>query len=142
MHAWQREAEVATRPSDRDTANAMALRRLCEADPVLLDVRPAVDVPPGMTSETVLTSGPAMAWHDYTGGQRDAIIGGALFEGLADYSAQAEAMLASGEITIGGCHDYGAVGSLAGIYTASIAGRPGALPAGKDAADATIAAGA
>ncbi len=51
-------------------------------------------------------------------------------------------MLASGEITIGGCHDYGAVGSLAGIYTASIAGRPGALPAGKDAADATIAAGA
>ncbi len=120
----------------------MALRRLCEADPVHLDVRPAVDVLPRTSAETVLTSSPAMAWHDYTGGQRDAIIDGALFEGLTDDSAQAEAMLASGEITIGRCRDYGAVGSLAAIYTASIAGRLGALPARKDAADATIEAGA
>jgi hypothetical protein len=61
-----------------------------------------------------------MPWHQYSGGQREGIIGGALFENLAKDRAEAEAKLAAGEITIGGCHDFGCVGSLAGIYTASM----------------------
>ena len=68
--------------SKRDTANNESFQRLCEVDPVLIDVSPAIDVVPGMTRETILTSGPPMPWNDYTGGQRDAVIGAALFEGF------------------------------------------------------------
>ncbi len=105
---------------DRTEANALAFARLNEAEPVLTDIRPAIDALPGMTPDTVLTSGPPMPWEDYAGGQRDAVIGGALFEGLASDAEDAARKLARGEIAVDGCHDYGAVGSLAGIYTASM----------------------
>lgn len=104
----------------RNAANREAFGRLCAAEPVLTDVRPAIDVVPGMTRETILTSGPPLAWGDYVGGQRDAVIGGALFEGLAGTREDADARLAAGEIKVGGCHDYKCIGSLAGIYTASM----------------------
>ena len=101
-------------------ANQAAFERLTKADPVLIDVRPAGKFIPGFTAETILTSGPPMPWSDYVGGQREAIIGGALFESLARDRDQAIAKLDAGEIKLGGCHDFGCVGSLAGIYTASM----------------------
>ena len=104
----------------RAEANELAFTRLCEAEPVLVDVRPAVDALPGMTANRVLTSGPPMPWEGYAGGQRDALIGGALFEGLATDPEDAARKFETGEIVVDGCHDYGAVGSLAGIYTASM----------------------
>lgn len=106
--------------SQRASANTEALRRLCESEPVLTDVRPAVEVVPGMTKTTVLTSGPAMPWAEYIGRQRDAIIGGVIFEGLAGDATEAEAKLAANEVAIDACHDHGCVGSVAGIYTASM----------------------
>jgi hypothetical protein len=93
---------------------------MCSADPVVVDVRPAAEVMPGYSSSLVLTSGAPLAWPDYAGGQRDAIIGGVLFEGLAATRQEAIAALDAGEVQVGSCHDYGAVGSLAGIYTASM----------------------
>jgi hypothetical protein len=103
-----------------DQANAEALDRLVRSEPVLMDVRPAIDAIPGFTHDLILTSGAPMPWERYTGGQRRAIVGGALFEGLAVDDADAERKLAAGEIRVGPCHDYGCVGSLAGIYTASM----------------------
>ncbi len=104
----------------RARANQEAFRRLNESEPVLVDILPAIEALPGMTRETILTSGPALPWKDYIGGQRDAIIGGALFEGLAPDRAGAERRLAAGEIKVDGCHAHACVGSLAGIYTASM----------------------
>jgi len=104
----------------RERANAEALHRLTTADPVLVDVRTAIEVVPGMTPETILTSGAPMPWEAYTGGQRNAVIGGALFEGLAATPEEADARLRSGRIRLGACHDHACVGSLAGIYTASM----------------------
>ena len=104
----------------RETANREAFERLSGADPLLVDVRSAIDVVPGMTRETILTSGPPMPWRDYVGGQRDAVIGGALFEGLAESPEDADAKLTSGDLKVDGCHDYQCIGSLAGIYTASM----------------------
>jgi hypothetical protein len=101
-------------------ANAEAVRRLCAAEPVVVDVAPAIDVMPGYAPNLILTSGAPLPWPDYVGGQREAIIGGALFEGLAATREDAIAALDRGDITVAGCHDYGAVGSLAGIYTASM----------------------
>ena len=105
---------------NRDRANAQAFERLCASDPILTEVAPAGEVLPGMTRDTILTSGPPLAWGQYNGGQREAIIGGVLFEGLAENRAQAEAELANGRIRVAGCCDHQAVGSLAGIYTASM----------------------
>lgn len=106
--------------ADITEANRLALERLTKSDPVLADVRRVGDFVAGFTPNTILTSGPPMAWQDYTGGQREAIIGGALFEGLAKDREDAIAKLDAGEIVVGGCHDFGCVGSLAGIYTASM----------------------
>ena len=106
--------------ANREQANATAFERLCGSDPILKDVRPAIEVLPGMKRQTVLTSGPPMAWDQYTGGQREAVIGGVLFEGLAADRDEAEQKLGRGEIHVDGCHSYNAVGSLAGIYTASM----------------------
>jgi len=104
----------------RADANRLAFERLTKSEPILIDIRRAGDFVPGFTPHTILTSGQPMPWADYTGGQREAIIGGALFEGLACDKDDAIAKLDAGEIKIGGCHDFGCVGSLAGIYTASM----------------------
>jgi uncharacterized protein DUF1116 len=106
--------------SRRSGANARAAARICAAEPVLVDVRPAGEVVVGMTRETILTSGAPLPWDAYTGGQRNAILGGALFEGLAHDAADAEAAIRAGRIRIRPCHDHGCVGSVAGIYTASM----------------------
>ena len=104
----------------RAEANAEAVDRLCTADPVVVDVQPAADAIPGYPGNLVLTSGAPLPWPEYAGGQRDAIIGGVLFEGLAPTRDEAIAALDAGQVRVGSCHDYGAVGSLAGIYTASM----------------------
>lgn len=101
-------------------ANAEAFSRLTSAEPVLVDVRPAIEVVPGMTPQTVLTSGAPLDWDEYTDGQRDAVIGGALFEGLAEDPQDAERKIRSGSIMIGVCHEHACIGSLAGIFTASM----------------------
>jgi hypothetical protein len=111
---------VTTPPTARERANREAVDRMLEADPVLVDVRPGIDVIPGMQPNTILTSGAPMAWDRYFGGQRNAVIGGALFEGLASDAADADAKLGDGRIELRACHDFGCVGSLAGIYTASM----------------------
>jgi hypothetical protein len=112
--------DVAAQASVREQANAGALERLFGADPVLVDVRPAREVVPGMTPETILTSGAPLAWEDYFGGQRSGILGGAVFEGLAADEREAEERIRAREITVEVCHDHGCTGSLAGIYTASM----------------------
>jgi len=112
----QREASV----SQREEANAEAVRRMTGAEPVLVDVLPAGDAVPGMAPNVILTSGPPMDWDRYYGGQRNAVIYGALYEGLAADAEDADARLRDGRIVLASTHDHGCVGSVAGIYTASM----------------------
>lgn len=104
----------------RQAANAEAFRRMDESDPVLVDVQRAGNVVPGMTPSTILTSGRPMAWSRYTGGQKRSLCYGAIYEGLASDEADAEAKFESGDISVSACHEHGCVGSVAGIYTASM----------------------
>lgn len=104
----------------REQANQFAFQQLTSADPVLVDVKRAGDVVPGMSPTTILTSGPPHAWDEYVGPQRNALIYGAMFEGLARDEEEASAKFASGELSIEPCHHHGCVGSVAGIYTASM----------------------
>lgn len=109
-------------PPARPTAtpNDVALDRVRSRQPVLVDVAPAVDVVPGLRRGLILTSGPTMPWSAYRGGQRTAVLGAAVYEGLApDLDAASEAF-AAGEIEVAGCQDHGCVGSLAGVTSASM----------------------
>jgi hypothetical protein len=106
--------------SRREQANAEAAERLTSAEPVLVDVRPAGEVVPGMIPTTILTSGAPMPWDAYTGGQRRAIVGAAVYEGLAADEDEAVRRLDAGAIQVSACHDHGCIGSVAGIYTASM----------------------
>ncbi|WP_170918216.1 ATP-grasp domain-containing protein [Pseudonocardia sp. Ae150A_Ps1] len=102
------------------TPNAHAVARILDSEPVLTDVAPAGEVVPGMTPNTILISGAPLPWEAYTGGQRRAIVGAAVFEGLAADEATADALLNSGDIVLEPCHDHGAVGSLTGVTTWSM----------------------
>ena len=104
----------------RESANRKAFAKISGAAPVVIDVQPAIDVVPGMARNIILTSGASMPWERYYGGQRAAVLGAAEYEGLASNPLAAEEKIRSGEIVVAGCHDYGCVGSLAGIYTASM----------------------
>lgn len=106
--------------ADVDSANAHALRQMFAAEPHLIDVRPALEALPGMRPDLVLTSGPPLPWGEYRGGQRRAILGAVVYEGLAEDLEQARRMLDSGQVEVAGCHDHACVGSLAGVTSASM----------------------
>ncbi|HEX2318797.1 MAG TPA: DUF1116 domain-containing protein [Streptosporangiaceae bacterium] len=114
------QTATASGVQDRAAANAEAVGRMTGAEPVLIDVAAAGDVVPGLTAQMILTSGPPMPWAEYYGGQRNAVIYGALYEGLASDPEDADAKLTDGRITLAATHDHGCVGSVAGIYTASM----------------------
>jgi len=103
----------------RERVNRSAVHALVASDPVLVGVDSA-GAAMGLPRSTVLTSGPTMPFASYTGGQRAAIVGGALYEGLAADEASAVAALERGDILVRGCQEFGCVGSLAGVTTASM----------------------
>lgn len=106
--------------SKRQEANKKAASRILNADPVLVDVAAAGEIVPGMTPNTILTSGAPLEWQEYTGGQRRAILHSAVYEGLARDLESAERQILSGEIHVKSTQEYSCVGSVAGIYTASM----------------------
>lgn len=100
--------------------NDVATERLASANPRLIDVAPAGEVIPGLPRNVVLTSGPTQPWQAYTGGQRTAILGSVVYEGLASDLTTAEAALNAGTVTVKGCQEYQCVGSLAGVTSGSM----------------------
>ena len=112
-------AEPQTAP-DATAENQIAVKALMATNPVLVDVRSAGEAIPGMSASTILTSGPPMDWERYTGGQRRAILGAVVYEGLASTLEDASRMIVAGDVEIAGCHDYSCVGSLAGVTSASM----------------------
>lgn len=104
----------------RVQANDQAVARMLNARPLLVDVARAGDVVPGMTERTILTSGTPLAWDEYRGGQRRSVLNAALYEGLARDHDEAERLIADGSIHVSNTQSHGCVGSVAGIYTASM----------------------
>jgi hypothetical protein len=101
-----------------DAANREALRRLGAAQPVLVDIRPALEVIPDMTPTTLLHAGPPLPREGMSGPVRGAVVGALLYEGLAGTPEEAERLAASGRLTFDPCHHHAAVGPMAGITTA------------------------
>ena len=103
-----------------EAANREALRRMEEADPVLVDVCKAADVIPRLGRHMILHAGPPIAWPEMCGPLRGAIAGAVLYEGWAPDLAAAEALAAAGGIAFHPNHHFDAVGPMTGMTTMSM----------------------
>ena len=111
---------VASIQKQIEDANHEAVKRIIDAQPVLVDVRQARDVIPGMHRELILHAGPPVVWEKMCGPVRGAIIGALIYEGLARDIKEAEKLARSGNIAFDPCHHHRTVGPMAGIVSASM----------------------
>lgn len=103
-----------------EKANNEAVDRLLAAQPIILGIGQAgLDIP-GMTKKTILHAGPPITWERMSEPLRGAIIGGLIYEGLAENEQEARILAASGEITFDSCHHHSTVGPMAGVVTYSM----------------------
>lgn len=103
-----------------EEANLRAAQAMIEADPVWVDVKPAIEVIPDMREDLVLHSGPPIEWDNMLDGQKGAVICAALFEEFADTPEEAEERLAAGDIDLGSAHDHDATGPGSGPISATM----------------------
>ncbi|HMR63634.1 MAG TPA: DUF1116 domain-containing protein, partial [Anaerolineae bacterium] len=103
-----------------DQANATAVERMMESQPILVGVGKALEVIPDMKENLLLHAGPPITWDRASGPMRGAITGALIFEGKAHDEAEAQALVESGEIELAPCHHYNAVGPMAGLTSPSM----------------------
>ncbi|SDI60713.1 DUF1116 domain-containing protein [Natribacillus halophilus] len=101
-------------------ANETVISLIKDAQPFLIDVKPAKDVIAELNTKALLHAGPPLAWNDMTHPMQGSCIGAVLFEGWADANEQAEKMLAEGEVEFIPCHSVDAVGPMGGITSANM----------------------
>ena len=103
-------------------ANAEACKRIIQSRPMWEDIALRADsVWPEMKgTRLLLHAGPPVAWDAMCGPMHGAMVGAVLYEGWAKTPEQAQKMLARGDITFAQCHDFGAVGPMTGIISASM----------------------
>jgi len=101
-------------------ANQSVVDRILRASPALVDVCPASEAIPALKTRMLLHAGPPIDWQRMCGPMRGALIGAILFEGWAGTPEAAAEMDARGEIEFAPCHQYGAVGPMAGVVSPSM----------------------
>ena len=100
-------------------ANSEAVKRILEAEPVLVDVVKASEVIPDLEERMILHAGPPIDWNRMCGPMRGAVAGIAVFEGWAEDLSEAENLAESGAFKLRPNHDYGVVGPMTGMTTLS-----------------------
>jgi Protein of unknown function (DUF1116) len=100
-------------------ANDEAVERMETAVPVLAGVGTARELL-AMDDRTILHAGPPIEWTDMCGPLRGAVIGAAVYEGLANDRDDAARRAAAGAFEFAPCHERGAVGPMAGVVSASM----------------------
>lgn len=103
-----------------EEANCKTLDIILAGRPIWIDVKPALEVVPGMTKNTILHSAPPIAWERMCGPHQNGIIGAVMFEGLAGTPADARRLIDDGEIIIDACHHHDSVGAGTGITSGSM----------------------
>jgi len=103
-----------------EAANKEVLERILKAQPTLVGIGIAQEVIPDMEKHTVLHAGPPIKWENMSGPLKGAVIGGLIYEGLAEDFDSASDLAASGKINFEPCHQHNAVGPMAGVVTASM----------------------
>jgi hypothetical protein len=106
--------------SKTEESNREAVRKIIDARPVLIDVKRALEVIPGMRRELILHAGPPVSWEQMSGPVRGAIMGALIYEGLADDLEEAQRLAASDDVSFEPCHHHQAVGPMAGVVSSSM----------------------
>jgi hypothetical protein len=103
-----------------DKANAEVLKIILSGMPQLVGMERAIDVIPGMTTDTLLHAGPPITWERMCGPMRGAVIGALLYERKAGTPEEAQRLAASGAVKFSPCHEHAAVGPMAGVTSPSM----------------------
>lgn len=103
-----------------DAANQKVLEILTKGHPVWVDVRPAIEVIPGMTKTTVLMPGPSIETERLTPPLRTSICGAVMHEGLAKTREEAWAMVEKGEIQVKSSQTYNTGNAACMVTSASM----------------------
>ena len=104
-----------------EAANATAVQRMLEAEPVLIDVVPAAEAIPAPRRRPHHSARrPAHRWERMCGPLRGAICGAIVFEGWAESLDAAEKLAARGGVRLRPNHDFDAVGPMTGLTTRSM----------------------
>lgn len=101
-------------------ANEEALKRINEGMPVLVDIKFAHEVLPGMRKNVIGHSGPPITWEDMCGPMKGAIVGVIKYEGLAENDEEAFRLVETGGVEFVSNHSMGAVGPMTGMISYSM----------------------
>ena len=103
-----------------EDANKKAIDKVLASNPILVDVKPAIDVVPGMKKNMIMHAGPPINWQNMCGPMKGAVMGTLLFEGLAETKDEAVKIIENGEVEFSPNHEHHAVGPMAGTTSASM----------------------
>ena len=102
------------------SANSVAVQRMMDSDPFLVDVDLAGKRIPNLKSKMILHAGPPIEWEDMSGTLRGAILGAILLEKWADSIKEAEELVVLKKIEFDSCHNHSSVGPMAGVISPSM----------------------
>jgi hypothetical protein len=103
-----------------EKANDAAMDIMLNGRPAWVDVRPAGEVVPKMTKQTILVAGPPADTDNMVYPVRTAVCGAAVYEGLAKDVAEAWKMAERGDILIAPAQDYNCACGAAMATSASM----------------------
>jgi len=100
-------------------ANKKAANRMTSAEPVLIDLKPAIEVVPGMKDNSILHAGPPIEWERMCSTVKEFAIKTIMNEKLAKTREEAIKMAKRDEIEFSPAHDHNAVVGGYGVISAS-----------------------
>lgn len=101
-------------------ANEIAINKMKEADPVLVDIRLAKDVLKNFSKNIFLHAGPPIKFEDMCEPMKGAVYCALINEGFAKDVDEAKRVAVSGDILYKPCHEFGVVGPMTGLTTWSM----------------------
>jgi hypothetical protein len=103
-----------------ESANKEAIQKVLSSKPFLVDVKPALQVLPGMKARSIFHAGPPIEWKRMCGPMKGAVVGTIIFEGWANSWEGAVKLVEDGEVELSPNHDHEAVGPMAGVISPSL----------------------
>lgn len=103
-----------------NSANKKAAEIIIGGQPVLIGVKAARDVVPGIKDFTVFHAGPPIPYNEMCGPMKGAVVGAIVYEGWAKDFSQAENLIESGKISFDSNHHHSSVGPMTGMITPSM----------------------
>jgi len=103
-----------------EEANNTAIERILKSRPLLIDIKPAIEVLPNMKKNSILHAGPPIEWKRMCGPMKGAVVATVIFEELARNWDEAVKLIEQGDVEFSSNHEHDAVGPMAGVISPSL----------------------